>query len=79
MIYDFSELFIDLSSLEIRYSELMKSCNTPYSPHIPRFFEKLKHHVPGLNDQKIGKKLYVSLKTKSTKEVEECFTATNFN
>ena len=26
----------------------------------------------GLNDQKIGKKLYVSLKTKSTKEVEEC-------
>ena len=26
----------------------------------------------GLNDQKIGKKLYVSLKTKFTKEVEEC-------
>ena len=31
----------------------------------------LKHLVPGLNDQKIGKKLYVSSKNKSTKEVEK--------
>ena len=46
--------------------------NIPYSPYITRFLEKLKHQVPGLNDQKIDKKLYVSLKTKSTKEVEEC-------
>ena len=50
----------------------MKSYNIPYSPHITRFLEKLKHQVLGLNDQKIGKNLYVSLKTKSTKEVEEC-------
>ena len=43
-----------------------------YSPYITCFFEKLKHQIPGPNDQKTVKKLYVSLKTKSTKEVEEC-------
>ena len=43
----------------------------PYSPYITRFLEKLKQ-VPGLNDLKIGKRLCVFLKTKSTKEVEEC-------
>ena len=51
---------------------MIKSYNIPYSPHITRFLEKLKHQFPGLNDQKISKKLYVSLKTKPTKEVEEC-------
>ena len=50
----------------------MKSHNIPYSPNITCFLKKLKHQVPGVNDQKTGKKLYVSLKTKSTKEVEEC-------
>ena len=72
MIYDSSELLIDVSKLEIKYSELMKSYNIPYSPHITQFLEKLKHQVPGLNDEMIGKKFYVSLKTKSTKKVEEC-------
>ena len=43
----------------------------PYSSYITRFLEKLKQ-VPGLNDLKIGKRLCVFLKTKSTKEVEEC-------
>ena len=71
MIYDSSELFIDVSNLEIKYSELIKSYNIPYSPHITRFLEKLKRQVLGLNDQTIRKKLYVSLKIKSTKEVEE--------
>ena len=72
MIYDSSELFIDVSNLEIKYSELMKSHNIIYSPHMTRLLGKLKHQVPGLNDQKIGKKLYVSLRTKYDKEVEEC-------
>ena len=72
MMYDSSELFIDVRNLEIKYSELMKLYNIPYSPHITRFLKKLKHQVPGLNDQTIVKKLYDSLKTKSTKEVEEC-------
>ena len=44
----------------------------PYSSHITSFFKKLKHQAPCLNDQKISKKLYVFLKTKSTKEIEEC-------
>ena len=48
MIYDFSELFIDLSNLEVKYSELMKSYNIPYSPHITCFPQKLKQQVPGL-------------------------------
>ena len=46
----------------------MKSYNISYSSHTTRF---LKKQVPGLNNQKIGKKLYISLKTKSTVEVEE--------
>ena len=54
MICDSSELFINISNLEIKYSELMKL------------------QVPGLIDQRIGKELYVFLKTKSTKEVKEC-------
>ena len=49
----------------------MKSYNISYSSHTTRFLKKLKHQVPGLNNQKIGKKLYISLKTKSTIEVEE--------
>ena len=48
----------------------MKSYNILYFPQITRFLKKLKHQVLGLNDQKISKKLYVPLKTKSTKEVE---------
>ena len=56
----------------------MKSYNIPYSPHLTHFLEELKHQVLGLNDQEIGKKSYVSLKTKSTKEVEECLQL-NFN
>ena len=68
MIYDSSELFIDVSNLEIKYNKLMKSYNISYSSHTTRF---LKKQVPGLNNQKIGKKLYISLKTKSTIEVEE--------
>ena len=59
MIYNSSEHFIDVSNLEIKYSELMKSCNIPYFPHITRILEKLKHHVCGLSYQKIGKKFYV--------------------
>ena len=71
MIYDSSELFIDVSNLEIKYNKLMKSYNISYSSHTTRFLKKLKHQVPGLNNQKIGKTLYISLKTKSTIEVEE--------
>ena len=72
MINDSSELFIDVSNLEIRYNEFMNWYNMPYSSHITRFLKKLEHQYPGLNDQKIDKKLYVSLKTKSTKDVKEC-------
>ena len=47
----------------------MKSRNIPYSPHITRFLEKLKHQVPGLKVLiiKLLEKMYVSLKTKSIK------------
>ena len=50
----------------------MNWCNIPCFSHIKRFLKKFKHLVPGLNHQKIDKKLYVFLKTKSTKEVAEC-------
>ena len=63
--YDSSELFTDVSKIKIKYSELMNWLNIPYSSHRECFLKKLKH-------QKTGKKLYVSLKTKSTKEIEEC-------
>lgn len=63
--------FIDVSNLKIKYSELMKSYNIPYFPHITHFLGQLEHQVPGLNDQMIDKKLNVSLKTQPTKEVEE--------
>ena len=46
--------------------------NIPYSSRITHFLKKFKHQVPGLNQQKTDKKLYVFLKTKSTKEVAEC-------
>ena len=52
MIYDSSEIFIDVSNLEIEYSEFMKLYNIPYFPHITRCLAKLKPQVPGLNDQK---------------------------
>ena len=55
MIYDSSERFIDISNLKIKYSELIKSYHIPYSPHITCFLEKLKHQVPGLNDQKMAR------------------------
>ena len=32
----------------------------------------VKHQVPGLNDQKIGKKFCFFMKTKFTKEFEKC-------
>ena len=56
MIYDSAELFTHVSNVEVKYSELMKSHNILYSPHKTRFLEKLKHQVPGLNNQKIDKK-----------------------
>ena len=75
MIYDFSELPLDISNHGTKYNELMKSYKIPYSIHITSFLEKLKHHFPGVmiqNVLKIGKKLYVSIITKFAKEVEEC-------
>ena len=57
MIYDSSELFSDVSNVEIKYSEVMKLNLLPYSPHITRFLEKLKYQVSDLNDQKIGQNL----------------------
>ena len=53
--YPSSEFFIDIINLEIKYSELMKSYNIQYPPHITCFLEKLKYQVLGLSDQKIGK------------------------
>ena len=37
-----------------------------------KYSELMKHQVPGLIDQRIGKKLYVFSKTMFTKEVKEC-------
>ena len=68
MIYDSSELSLDISNLATKYNELMKSYKIPYSTHTTSFLEKLKHHFPGLmiqNFLKIGEKLHVSLITKT--------------
>ena len=61
MIYDSSELSLDISNLGTKYNELTKSYRIPYSTSITSFLKKLKHQFPGLMSQnflKAGKKLH---------------------